>query len=218
MKYQAILFDLDGTLIDNNQHWHEANKKLFTLLTIPEAMKDREYFTMANGRSMLESVQILKERYALPHPVEELLQIKMQFTDEIYSDLAQPMPGADALLAAVRKLPFKTAIASGSPLERVKQIVQRFGWEAYFDELVSVDHVNFVGKPDPAVFSYAANSLGILPSYCVVLEDAVNGVVAAKAAGMTCVVVASKEHDEFKLADHQVPSLADDRLYSILGL
>lgn len=219
MTFEGIIFDLDGTLIDNNHHWHVANEKFFSALKIPHASDDREYFSMVNGRSMPESVQILKDRFKLPHSVEELYALKTKFTDDIYSFLAMPMPGAEELLTALQALPVKTAIASGSPLGRIKQIVDRFGWADYFDELVSVDHVNYVGKPDPAVFSYAARSLATKPAQCVVIEDAVNGVMAAKAAGMTCVLVDTDEYEGCPVKpDHTVLSLADTRLYSILGL
>lgn len=219
MNFKAIIFDLDGTLIDNHHHWYEANKKIFSILNIPEAITDREYTRIVNGRSMPETIQILKDRNNLPHSIEELTKIKTHYTDIIYSNLSEPMPGANDLLSKLSQLPVKMAIASGASLDRIKQIVQRFGWNEYFDELVSVDHVNQVGKPDPAVFSYAAKSLVSHPEHCVVIEDAINGVVAAKAAGMTCVLVPNKEYnDDLLLSDHVVSSLEDDHLYTILGL
>ncbi|OGH69562.1 MAG: hypothetical protein A2754_04020, partial [Candidatus Magasanikbacteria bacterium RIFCSPHIGHO2_01_FULL_47_8] len=150
---------------------------------------------------------------------EELGKEYDEISAPMYNELSRLMPGADALVKSLHAQGQKKAIASGSSLERIEKIVDRFGWRSYFERLISTDHVNFVGKPDPAVYHYAAKALNVLPIECAVFEDSLNGVKAAKSAGMTCVAVpgATWDQHEFSLADHIVPSLTDEKVLKILG-
>ena len=99
-------------------------------------------------------------------------------------------------------------------------MVERFGWQDHFDELVSPDHVGGVGKPDPRIYLHTADLLKVNPADCVVLEDAENGVVAAKKAGMKCIAVLDKRWSfgNFDMADLTVESLEDGRVYKFLKL
>jgi HAD superfamily hydrolase (TIGR01509 family) len=130
------------------------------------------------------------------------------------------MPGADKLLQHLKNIGLKLAIASGASLERIEKVVDRFGWENYFDELCSTDHVNFAGKPDPAVFNYAVKALNLSPSDCVVFEDSINGVVAAQRARIPCVAVTDPRwsRGDFSIADLVVGSLEDKKIYDFLGI
>lgn len=214
MPFKAIIFDMDGTLVDNLSHWAEADEKFLRTYAIE---RTPEYVTLINGSSLLESVRHIKERYQLAPSVEELLAEKIATTNYIY-EVAGPTVGAESLLERVRAEQHKVAIASGSPTSRVQQIVDRFGWHQYFDALVSADHVGSVGKPDPAIFLYAAKRLGVDPAECLVIEDARNGLLAAKAAGMSCAVVHSDPQEDFSRADLVINTLEHRDLYSLIGL
>lgn len=114
----------------------------------------------------------------------------------------------------------KTAIASGASLDRINIVLERFGWQNYFDTVVSTDHVAYKGKPDPAVFLYAARQLGVAPEECVVVEDSENGLEAAKNAGMRCVIRFDERwcHGDFSKADLMVQCLTDSKLHEFLGV
>lgn len=214
MKYKAIIFDMDGTLIDNLEHWKQADTLFLSKFQIEHT---QEYVNLVNGRSLEESVDILRDKYNLTQPVEEILAEKLRLTDHIY-DIAEPMPGADILLKNLKEINFKTAIASGSSTDRIEKIVNRLGWNNYFNALISVDNVGKKGKPDPAIYSYAANTLSLAPEDCLVLEDSQNGLLSAKRAGMKCAVVSKDRIEDFTLADAIFNSLADVELYQFLGL
>lgn len=214
MKYKGIIFDMDGTLIDNHSFWSAADGQFLQKYNIPQT---QEYVNMVNGRSVQESVALIREQYNIEHPYEEILAEKIRLTDHIY-EVAGPMLGAQDLLVRIKKLDHKSAIASGSSLKRVERIVERMQWQDYFNSLVSADHVGYVGKPDPAVYRYASEQLGLRPEECVVIEDARNGLLSAKAAGMACVVINMKPMEDFSLADAVFSSLEEDGLYTFLGL
>ncbi len=218
MKFKAILFDMDGTLIDSSLHWVEANKKFIDIFNVPHV---RELDKIVDGRSLIEGSKIFKDYHNLPHSVEEIMTHKVNCSNAVYSDHALPLVGADDLLRRIKmQNDKKTAVASGASLERIKQIVDRFSWHDYFDTLVSTDHVDYVGKPDPAIFLYAAKELGIDPSECVVIEDSENGLNAAKRAGMQCVVRFDDRWSagDYSSADLIVNSLDDKSIYDFLGI
>ena len=216
MRYKAVIFDMDGLLIDNHEAWRECSARFF--LNRGLVLTDQENSRL-HGRSLVENMTWFKSTYGLEESIEELSRGYLEASTPIYNELSRLMPGADDLIKNLNARGQKKAIASGSSLDRIQKIVERFNWGAYFDALVSTDHVNFLGKPDPAVYHYAAKTLNVLPVECVVLEDSLNGVKAAKSAGMTCVAVPATQWGsaDFSMADHVVPSLADQNLLNILG-
>ena len=217
-KFKAILFDMDGTLIDSSLHWVEVNKKFDEVFNAPHTP---ELVKMVDGRSLREGSQIFKDFHKLPHPVEEIMAHKKKFSDAVYTDHALPLLGADDLLRRIKmQNDKKTAVASGASLDRIKQIVDRFSWHDYFDTLVSTDHVDYIGKPDPAIFLYAAKELGIDPSECVVIEDSENGLTAAKRAGMKCIIRFDQRWSDgdYSSADLIVNGLDDKNMYDFLGI
>ncbi len=217
-KFKAILFDMDGTLVDTSLHWLTAYHKFIEKFNVPFV---REHIKLVDGKSLAEASQIFKELNNLPHSIEEILEHKLLTSEDVYKVHALPLIGATDLLKQIKiQNNKKTAVASGASLERIQTIVNRFGWQNYFDTLASTDHVNYIGKPDPAVFLYAAEALGVAPEDCVVIEDSENGLNAAKRAGMTCVI----RHDDrwsvgdYSSADLMVKSLDDAEMYNFLGV
>lgn len=176
---------------------------------------------MVNGKSLMEASRIFKNINNLPNSVEEILAHKINTSAAVYGEYSLPLIGADDLLKRIKNQNNKkTAIASGSSLDRIKIIMDRFSWHDYFDALVSADHVDNAGKPDPAIFLYAAKKLGVMPNECVVIEDAENGLNAAKRAGMQCVINFDKRwcHGDYSGADLVVNSLGDKKIYDFLGI
>ncbi len=217
-NFKAILFDMDGTLIDSELHWVVAETKFGEKFNIPFSW---EWIKLINGKSLTEASVMYKERHSLPNPIEEIIAHKASCSEAVYSDHSLPLLGAEDLLARIKKQnDKKTAIASGASLDRIRKIVDRFSWHNYFDALISTDHVDYVGKPDPAIFLYAAKELGISPGDCVVVEDSENGLNAAKRAGMKCVVRFDERwcHGDFSGADLVVNSLTDKKIYDFLGI
>ena len=215
--FKAVIFDMDGVLIDSEIHWYEAE---MNFLKAYDIKLTKEHAARMTGRSLHESVTILKEEFALPHSVEELLGEKTRHSEEIYMYKAQEMPGVTELLQKITSAGLQAAIASGSSLPRIKMIVDRFGWQDYFGHLVSTDHVNLIGKPDPAIYVYTAGVLQIDPAECLVIEDSVNGVRAAKRAGMSCAAVLDERWcwGDYSEADLVVETLTNPKLAEFIGI
>ncbi|MFA6427711.1 MAG: HAD family phosphatase [Candidatus Magasanikbacteria bacterium] len=217
MKYKAVIYDMDGLLIDSMIHWMHSDDRFYKprgVTLTPDLIK------FLTGKSLRENMTWLKEEYKLEESVEELIVERARTTDNIYTDLTTDMPGATRLIKRLKREGFKQAIASGSMYERIKLVVQRFGWDIYLDKLISADHVQDKGKPDPGIFLHAAKQLDIHPADCIVFEDAENGVVAAKRAGMTCIAALDKRWSfgDFSQADLIVESLEDKRIFDFLEL
>lgn len=208
---------MDGTLIDSEAYWFQAETRFLRRYDLKFTPAHAERYT---GRSLRESVGLLRDEFNLSNSIDDLLAAKTEESDLIYKQQALALPGAEELTRALRAKEYKTAIASGSSLQRIQMIVDRLRWQGLFDELVSTDHVDYRGKPDPAIYVYTAERLGLSSAECLVIEDSVNGIKAAKLAGMTCVAVPDLRwsHGDFSMADFHIESLSDPKLYSLLGL
>ncbi len=217
MHFKAIIFDMDGVLIDSELYWDEEGRNFFGKRNIPYTKQLKAQLV---GHSMRENMLWVKQEFGFSESVEELCEERVKLTDHIYTQASGILPGVETLLPRLRAHGFKTAIASGSFLYRIETIVQRFHWENYFDTLVSTDHVNFVGKPDPAIYLYAAKVLHVQPADCVVVEDSINGLQSAQAAGMACIAVPNPRWSwgDFSSADSTVESLEDPKLFAFLEL
>jgi len=208
---------MDGILIDSMLYWIEADVGFLQTHGIELTDEMIKYFS---GRSERENMEWLKKTFSLPHGLEHLLETRARVTNRIYSHQTNLMPGAEQLIKKIKKSGIKQAIASGAPMRQIQLVADRFGWNEYFDEIVSPDHVGQVGKPDPTIYLHTANLLGVEPNKCVVFEDAENGVVAAKRAGMCCIAVPDKRWSpgDFSAADVAFQSLEDPAVIKYLGI
>ena len=203
----AVIWDVDGTLVDTAEMHFRAWEELCAELGRPFTRAD---FAATFGRRNPEIFQYLfGDRLA--SRVDELGFHK----EELYRAAARQgvelLPGARALLEGLHASGFKQAIGSSAPLANVELILQITHSAQFFDAISSAEDTQR-GKPDPQVFEVAARKLRVPPAKCVVMEDAVAGVEAAKAGGMKCIAVSFVgHHPEEKLraagADLVVPTL-----------
>ncbi len=218
MKFEAVIFDMDGLLIDSQDYWSEADKEFFRKRGVePTEELITEWKRKLMGQSMLEGSKKLKKAFSLAESVEDIVAERIKLTDKIYTDFTKAFAGADKLVRYLNKQNQVQAIASGSYLYRIETVVKRFGWENLFNTLVSSDHVGAKGKPAPDIYLYTAKELQVDPESCVVFEDAKNGIESAKAAGMKCIAIPDEVVDP-KDADLVVDSLEDKRIFEYLGL
>jgi beta-phosphoglucomutase len=198
----AVIWDVDGTLVDTAELHFEAWVEVARRLNRPFSRAD---FAATFGRRNPEILHQLFGNDLSAREVDELSTLK----EELYRSAARNgvdlLPGVRTLLEALHGDGFLQAIGSSAPRKNLDLILELTQTQRYFETIVSSEDTQR-GKPDPQVFQVAAERLGIPPSRCLVMEDAVAGVQAARAAGMKCIAVRFVGHHP---ADKLVAAGAD---------
>ena len=190
MKIKAILFDMDGLVLDTEKlytrFWQEAANALGYPMTKEQALGMRS-LNRGAGLAKMES-------YFGPGVDYDAIRAKRIALMDAFVEEAgiAVKPGIQELLAFVKEKGIATAIATSSPLERTKQYLTKVGLQDSFDKLISGYMVE-KGKPEPDIYLYAAKELFLEPSDCMVLEDSPAGILAAHRAG--CVPVMIPDQD-----------------------
>jgi beta-phosphoglucomutase family hydrolase len=211
---KAVLWDLDGVLVDTASFHFEAWRELFA-----GEGKDigEEEFRRTFG---LRNDAILREILGgLPRQrVEELSRRKEELFRAKIAGRITPTPGVPALLERLRQTGRRMAVVSSAPRQNVEMVLHGLGIEDAFDVIVAEEDASR-GKPDPQGYLLAAERLGAAPEECAVVEDAPGGVEAAKRAGMRCIGLAAKRAlDALAGADLVVQSLEEEQVYRFFGI
>ncbi|MET7595788.1 HAD family phosphatase [Streptomyces sp. NPDC005481] len=182
----AVVFDLDGTLVDSEPNYFEAGRRMLAGHGVTDfTWADHERYV---GISTRETLRIWKERYALEAPLDVLLADKNGRYLELARAATHVYPEMRRFVELLAHDGVPMAVASGSSPEAIEAILAGTGLDQWLTTVVSAEEVAH-GKPAPDIFLEAARRLGVAPADCVVLEDAAPGAAAAHAAGMRCVAV-----------------------------
>jgi mannitol-1-/sugar-/sorbitol-6-/2-deoxyglucose-6-phosphatase len=215
---QAVIFDMDGVIIDSEPLWQAAEQTVFQTigLHLTTAMCDE---TMG-----LRTDRVIRYWYDRhPWTGKSLDQVEQELLTEVgglMRSQGTAMPGLSEILGEIQGSGFRCAIASSSPRQLIETVVERLALGEFFEAIYSGYEVPH-GKPDPAVYLAAAAGLGIEPGNCVAIEDSGAGVQAAKAAGMSVIAIpAAHEYraTKFDIANIKLKSLTDLDLGIIQGL
>lgn len=206
---RAVIFDMDGLLIDSEPLWVRAEIEVFGAFGVSLTEAD---CALTQGLRIDDIIAYWRAHRGLDGSAAERIRADLVArVAELIRSEGRALPGVEAALEAARDKGRPIALASSSPMAIIRAALARIGIAGAFDVVHSaVDESH--GKPHPAVFLSAAERLGASPLGCVVLEDSLAGVVAAKAARMACVAVpvGHPHHDaRFALADLTVGSLAE---------
>ena len=181
----AVLWDMDGTLIDSEPYWL-ASESAFAAAHDSNWGQDDGLGVI--GMSLYESSKLLKERVGSSLEPQQIID---QITDGVLSQLEQAIPwrpGARELLKLLKDNNVKTALVTGSMHRMAQKVAEQIGFEA-FDVILGGDDV-VKGKPHPESYLTAASMLGVDPTHCVAFEDSLTGITAAEAAGTKAVGIA----------------------------
>lgn len=184
MPIKAIIFDLDGLLVDSEPVNFEADRELlaqFGVLYTPEIHQN------ILGKTILDGLLFYKERFNLPFSIDELTARRKAAQLNLLPEI-KLMPDALGVVGKVKALGLKLAVATSGGHSYAEEVLQNLGIRDFFETVVTADDIK-KGKPDPEIFLVAAQRLGVSPSECVVLEDALVGVEGALAAGMKAIAV-----------------------------
>jgi beta-phosphoglucomutase len=200
---RAVLWDLDGTLVDSSEHHWIAWRDVMAAEGHPVTP---EHFAASFGHRNDTILRGLLGPELSDAEVERIASAKETLYRRLVGERGLlPLPGAQDWVARLRAAGYRQAIASSAPVANIDAAMTATGLRPHFDALVSADEVG-VGKPDPAVFLAAARRLGVPPAACVVVEDAPSGLEGARRAGMRSVGVRSSHHPSLQ-ADLVVDSL-----------
>ena len=207
MTIRAVIFDMDGVLVDSEPFGFEALRRVMTRHGLPYSEEENAEFL---GRTTLDSCRILRERHGLTESAERLAEWYVEGMLEQIGRGPIPMAGVPEVLERVRASGYRMALASSAEVRVIEANLAALSLRPLFEAVVSGTQVAR-GKPAPDVFLAAADRLGIVPERCLVIEDSRNGLLAAKAAGMRCVVVPCDHtrHQDFSEADHRLAALPD---------
>jgi beta-phosphoglucomutase len=196
----AVIFDMDGVLVDT----YHAHYQSWLMMAAREGLHFTEAeFGVTFGRTSREIIaHFWGDGRFTDEEIAALDAEKEAAFRKIIADDFPAMPGAKELLAALHENGFKLAVGSSGPPENVAMVIERLDAQRYFNAIVTGMDVTR-GKPDPQVFLKAAERLGVPPSHCVVVEDALPGLQAAHAAGMKAVGLVStgRTREELATAD-----------------
>ncbi|HOM03224.1 MAG TPA: HAD family phosphatase [Acetivibrio sp.] len=205
-RFKAVVFDMDGLMIDTERLYFEVERVIAR--DFGKEVKDETLWKMM-GRKPIEAITVFAEDLGLDISPEELLGIRDNLFVKKLVNEVEAMPGLSDILNSL-KGKLKMGIATGSPSKFLKIVLDKLNIGGYFDIFVTSDEVQ-KGKPDPEVYNIAAMRLQVLPSECIVLEDSSNGALAAVKAGCYTIAVPSVYTDkqDFSFVNYIARDLRD---------
>ena len=206
----AVLFDMDGTLIDSMGLWKSIDIEYLgnAGIELPENLQSE-----IEGMSFSETAVYFKNRFKFEASVETIMDDWNRMAFKKYSEEVQFKPGALDFLKALKKLGIKTAIASSNSRHLIESAMQHLNALEYFDVIVTACEAG-AGKPAPDIYLLAASKLGVSSKQCLVFEDISMGIMAGKSAGMEVVAVedsysADQRDKKFELSDYYINDYFD---------
>lgn len=200
-KLKAVLFDLDGTLIDSEyfhfECWNEILEETGAQLTYADWLQNYA------GIPLPTNAKNLADKYAINTPLATIIERRENLTlERLKTKDVNLMPYAAGILEFFTKKGLTLALVTSSPRQDVDAVFERNGLGKYFKLIITRTDVTH-SKPDPESYNLCCQKLGIAKHECLVFEDTINGIKAAKAAGLTCYAIQSStaEHHKLSIAD-----------------
>ncbi|MWR20498.1 HAD-IA family hydrolase [Helicobacter pylori] len=212
---KALVFDFDGTILDTEQAeytaWTQAYARYGGELTL------HDYLPLIGTAEPVFDLYAHLEAQIGPYDREAFDRERQEVLHSLLAQL-EPLPGVPECLEQARKLGLKLAVASSSSAAWVLGHLEQHHLLQAFDHVITREYVART-KPDPALFLKAAEALQVAPAECVAVEDSLNGVRAARAAGMFTIAVPNPltRHQDLRQADVLLPSLAGLELEPFLS-
>jgi beta-phosphoglucomutase len=180
-KIKAVIFDMDGVLIDAKDWHYEALNKALRLFGLDITRAEHE--TTYDGLPTKDKLEILSREKGLSRSLHSFInEIKQQYTMEMVNNLCRPIFHHEYLLSKLHQQGYKLSVASNSITNTVSVMMDHAHLKQYLEFFISNEDVKN-GKPDPEMYTLSIKKLGLTPEECLIIEDNENGLKAAYASG-----------------------------------
>jgi HAD superfamily hydrolase (TIGR01509 family) len=206
---RSVIFDLDGVLADSEPWWNEIDAKLLAEYGVTYR---GEYHRNVLGVSYRLACEFYKKTLGLSASVEELMRRRGEIATEFFANRIDLFPSVKPVLKELRHMNLRLAVATSSLTASARPFLARHELTGFFDVVVTGEEVER-GKPAPDIYLSAAEKLGVPAEACLVVEDALSGVAAAKAAKMRVAAIPDTRfvdpREYAKQADYVLGSLSE---------
>lgn len=215
---KAVIFDMDGLLINSEPFWQESETKVFSSLGLSV---NKQMFEQFMGKRIDEVVDAMYkitpwDTVSKEQVVEDIVENVIQLVLE----KGEALCGVYDILFKLKNSAYKIGLASSSKMKIISAVLKKLDIASYFEVVHSAEYEEY-GKPHPQIFISTAKMLSVEADECLVFEDSLNGVISALAAGMKCIAIPEKEANnlnKFIIADQILSNLGKFDLDSIKHL
>ncbi|WP_461634326.1 hexitol phosphatase HxpB [Labilibaculum euxinus] len=207
---KAIIFDMDGVIIDSEKYWKQAEYEVFTSLGV--RVTD-EYSKITKSMTTAEVTQFWHDKYPWKNKDAAVVeQMVISRVIELIETENCQINGVKSFIEKLKRRKYKIGLATNSPSRIIPVVLKKLDILHLFDSILSAEFEK-KGKPDPAVYYRAAEKLFTNPEDCIVIEDSYTGMLAAKNAGMTVVAFTNGNKEiDCKIADYKIDSFENNEI------
>ncbi|GET35208.1 2-deoxyglucose-6-phosphatase [Prolixibacter bellariivorans] len=199
-KIEAVIFDMDGVIIDSEAIWKRAEQEVFSSVGVELSS---ELCELTQAMTTAAVTRFWYERF--PWKEKSLTEVEYSVIErvaDLIRDEGTAIDGVERFIRDIKHRGYKIGLATNSPAMLIPVVLEKLGISDYFDAIASAEHEP-EGKPNPSVYSSVIKKLGLTPATCVAIEDSLSGLVAARKAGMKTIAIVNGAHAsaEFGIAD-----------------
>lgn len=210
-KVKAVIFDMDGVIIDSALLWKRAEKEVFTAIGV--RVTD-ELSSITENMTTVEVTKFWFNKH--PWVIKSLNEVENEVIKRV-TDLIEKegraVHGVEDVIRSLKMKGYKIGLATNSPASIIPVVLKKLQIERYFDAVSSAEHEE-EGKPDPSVYLTVAGKMNVNPEHCVAIEDSVSGIMSAKRAGMNTILMTDENVDvEDGLVDYRIRAFSDIDLF-----
>ena len=207
---KAVIFDMDGVIIDSEPFWQKAEFEVFSSLGVT---LNTEFTNRTKTMTTVEVTKFWYEKFPWESKsLEEVEEMVVSRVMHLVEQDGSEINGIESFIKKLKDNGFKIGLATNSPYKIIPVVLEKAGIAEYFDIIFSAEFVP-LGKPDPAIYLMTSKELGIKPENCIVIEDSYSGMMAAKMAGMKVVAFTNGNEDlNLSLADYTMESFLEHEL------
>jgi sugar-phosphatase len=207
---KAVIFDMDGVIIDSEKHWKQAEYEVFTSLGVIVTDFDSE---MTKSMTTSEVTKFWYAKYPWENKdLKEVEQMVISRVIEFIETENCQIIGVKPFIEKLKTKKYKIGLATNSPDRIMHVVLNKLNMLHLFDSVVSAESEKS-GKPDPAIYFKSAQELNTKPEDCIAIEDSYTGMLAAKNAGMTVIAFTNGNKEiDFEIADYTIDSFENNEL------